>query len=423
MSDYFDRVERQLVDRAAARRRHRWWPATGRGLLVPAAAVITTIAVLVVFLSVGRRNSLTASPARGETSIVFSVSAVAPHLTLGPAINRSVITLRKRLNAVSSKVRVSRAGDSIVVTGATSRTRARILALAQPGEVSFYDWEANALTPDGKTVASQLMARSRAAVTVSQGGSAGAPGEVGAGGMGLYQAVQLAAQQPPAPASNQLSRFGPEYYAFAAPGSAVCAAVAKHHHTTPVPGEHCYVAGGTGAASRTALRADLPNGVSIGQVQQLVVRQGTVILQAANATPSGHAGFAGPNAEYFVLKDKVALTGSDITDPSQSTDYSGHPDVQFGFTANGQKEFQKVTGEIAKRGASVSVAAITLDQHFAVALDDQLLTVPQIDFKQYPDGIIGGGGADLMAGFTTTSARNLAIVLRYGPLAANLTPR
>jgi SecD/SecF fusion protein len=65
----------------------------------------------------------------------------------------------------------------------------------------------------------------------------------------------------------------------------------------------------------------------------------------------------------------------------------------------------------------------TLEQHFAVALDNRLLTVPSIDFRIYPQGIPGSGGADIVAGFTPSSARDLAILLRYGPLAVSLQPR
>ena len=63
-----------------------------------------------------------------------------------------------------------------------------------------------------------------------------------------------------------------------------------------------------------------------------------------------------------------------------------------------------------------------LAQHFAMALDDQLLSVPAIDFKQYPDGI-NGSTADLTGNLTAQAARDLATVLRYGPLAVSLTPR
>ena len=98
----------------------------------------------------------------------------------------------------------------------------------------------------------------------------------------------------------------------------------------------------------------------------------------------------------------------------------GNPDVQFGFNSAGNNAFQNVTGQIAHRGQDVSTLGQTLDQHFAVALDTQLLTVPSIDYKVYPDGITGGNGADITGGFTQQSASDLATQLRFGALPINL---
>ena len=64
-----------------------------------------------------------------------------------------------------------------------------------------------------------------------------------------------------------------------------------------------------------------------------------------------------------------------------------------------------------------------LNQHFAVALDNRLITVPSIDSKVYPDGIIDDSGADITAGFTVLSAGDLATMLRFGPLPVSLAVR
>jgi len=56
-------------------------------------------------------------------------------------------------------------------------------------------------------------------------------------------------------------------------------------------------------------------------------------------------------------------------------------------------------------------------------LDDKLITVPSIDSKTYPDGIPANKGADITGKLTIQSARNLAALLRYGPLSVNLVPR
>jgi SecD/SecF fusion protein len=152
----------------------------------------------------------------------------------------------------------------------------------------------------------------------------------------------------------------------------------------------------------------------------MVVQQGTVVLQAVPANFSHEPGWSDPAAQFYALKDHVALFGNDITNPQQSTDQAGAPDVAFGFTGRGGNEFQTVTAQIAHRGDLVSGLGQTLVQHFAVALDTQLITVPSIDFKTYPDGIQGNNGAEITGGFTITSAQNLATQLRLGALPIRL---
>jgi preprotein translocase subunit SecD len=44
-----------------------------------------------------------------------------------------------------------------------------------------------------------------------------------------------------------------------------------------------------------------------------------------------------------------------------------------------------------------------------------------IDDKQFPDRISGANGAEIVGSLTRQSVRNLAILLRYGPLPVNLT--
>ena len=57
-----------------------------------------------------------------------------------------------------------------------------------------------------------------------------------------------------------------------------------------------------------------------------------------------------------------------------------------------------------------------------MALDNQLITVPQIDFKQYPDGIDGTNGADILGSLTPQTAKTLATLLRFGPLPVTVKP-
>lgn len=146
-----------------------------------------------------------------------------------------------------------------------------------------------------------------------------------------------------------------------------------------------------------------------------VVRQGTLVLEAVPGDFAHRPSLADPAAQFFVLRDHAAVVGTQIVNPQPGKDQSGAPDIRFGFTPDGAAAFQGATAAAAHRGAELSTLGQTLDQHFAVALGDQLLTVPSIDFRTYPDGILGDG-ADLTGGFTTNSVRQAVMEVRLGSL-------
>jgi len=345
-----------------------------------------------------------------------------PHVTQA-ALQRAVDIMNQRVNQLGvSEPQISTSGsnDITVQLPAVQNTKRAEQLVGTTARLEFYDWEANALTPTGQTVASQLATQDPSAISISQGsGTAAAPGSPGAGSMSLYQAVQLAAKQP-LQVSKDNAREGPEYFAFGAPGSPACAAAARHYRVTLQVGQHCYLAGP--ADSISDLDSSLPTGVSASAkgVQTLTVQQGWVVLRAVPSSYTNAPKWSDPNAQFFVLKDHVALFGNEITNPQQSTDPSGAPDVAFGFTSAGNTAFSNVTAAIAHRGDLVSGLGQTYDQHFAVALDTQLITVPYIDFKTYPDGISGGNGAEISGNFTISSAQGLATQLRLGALPIKL---
>ena len=399
------------------------------GRLAPAAGLLVVALVVAVFLGLhgsGPRSPApthgSVPPSHGSVEFVYLAepSAQAPVVTRG-ALERTVEIMRERLRAfgIGAALAAVSGADEITVSlpkvRNTARTKQRIGATAQ---LSFYDWEANALTPNGNTVATQLLAHDPTAMTISQGSAAGPSGSPRAGGMPLYQAVQLASKQPYR-ASPDNSRIGSQYWLFGAPGSAACDAVAWDQGTVPVVDQRCLLSGPDD--NLNDLKTGLPANVSASEGQVLTVPRGTVVLQAIPASFADPVPIGDPSAQFFVLKDHVALGSSDITNPQQPTDRgTGTPDITFGFTSKGKTEFQNLTAQITRRGELVSGRGQSLNQHFAVALDDQLITVPSIDFKQYPNGISGDFGAGISGSFTSTSARDLANELRLGALPVNL---
>ncbi|HTP19856.1 MAG TPA: protein translocase subunit SecD [Solirubrobacteraceae bacterium] len=337
------------------------------------------------------------------------------------ALQRAVDIMRNRVDQLGvAEPEIQTSGDNQITVGLpnvsdTGRAEREVGTTAQ---LLFYDWEANVITPNGKSVASQLQTQDPAATQISQGGTSQAPGTPGAGSMNLYDAVKLAAKQPES-SSPENSRLGPEYYMFGAPGSAACEAAAKANGTVPTAGRHCLLSGPDD--NKSDLLSGLPPGVTAADGEIVTVPQGTVVLQAIPSSFSKPTPISDPSAQFFVLKDNVALRGSEINNPQQSTDpNTSQPDVTFGFSNKGKSQFQNVTANIAHRGDLVSGLGQNLNQHFAVALDNQLITVPYIDFKQYPDGINGDNGADISGSFSITSAQDLANELRLGALPIKL---
>lgn len=420
MNDYFDRIEQQIARRvqAGAPPRSRRRPPIR--VLAPALSLTVVVAVAIVFLSVRKSGPPVSSGGGTGVELVYQAEpTVQSPVVTSALLARTIEVMRQRAAAVGvsgGSFRTSGSDQITVRLPAGNNVARATKILGVPAQLEFYDWEANALTPSGKTVASRLRGQDPKSLEISQGAGRAAPGQPGAGGMRLYDAVKLASRQP-AEVSPDNSRAGTQYYLFASPGSAACNAAARAQSKSPAPDTHCLLSGP--AANPQQLATALPTGVTAAQGQDLAIKPGTVVLQAASPNAKSQTSLYDPNARFYVLKDHVALSGAAITSPRQSTDASGLPDVAFGFTSDGKQAFQKVTREVAHRGQVSSPSNQQLNQHFAVALDNQLLTVPSIDYRAYPNGIPGNTGADITAALTIQSARDLATQLRLGALPLN----
>ncbi len=370
---------------------------------------------------------------QGGVELVYKGEPTPQSQVTPAALQRAVTVMENRVNQLGvAEPSIQTSGDGKDITVQLPNVSNTTLAEKEVGttaQLAFYDWEGNALLPGtgppAQTVSSQLLAGDQNALTISQGSTAAAPGDAAAGGIALYDAVKLASEQPQMVSHNN-TRVGDEYYMFGAPGSAACAAAASDTHTVPIVGEHCLLAGPVEVPSTdsyeqgVAQLEPLPAGVSLSDGEVLVVKPGTVVLQAVPRNFNSWPAFGSPSTSYFVLRDNVALIGSDITNPEQSTDSTGLPDVTFGFSSKGANEFHNVTAALATRGQTDSIGQERLNQHFAVALDNQLVTVPSIDFHVYPAGIPGNSGAEITGGFTITTAQQLATELRLGALPIKL---
>ncbi len=433
MTDYFERVERQINRSGAGRTqlRRRRLPGLRLGRLVPAASAALAIAIAAVFLTTRATSVQHAGAGSGGTVLRFQAEPTEAHPAISAAALRKTVTVldhRLRMLSISRATVRAVAGNQVVIHLPAAADAARIAGeLASSGRLELIDWEANLIAPTGRTVASELASRDESAVELSQGGGAWAPGSTGAGSLSLFQAVRLAAAQPEQ-SDGAAAGYGRTYYMFGAPRSRACAAAAAERYETITPSQPCLLAGPLTVARTTrpadALRlldADLPaaDGNLGGAV--LSVRPGVAVLEATPASFAAWPPYGSTATGYYVVRDAVAVAGALITGAHESVGADGQPDVSFGFTATGATAFQRLTAAVARRGSLDSTGGEMLDQHFAIALGDRLITVPYIDFKLYPDGINGSGGADLSGNFTVASARELARSLRLPALPLGLT--
>lgn len=421
--DLHDRVMREL-DNPPRRRRRGWLSRAGRrfgrGAPAPARAFLpalgsaVAIAVLAIaVLSVGTSRTGRHASGSGRASINRLSFRVGAGDRQAVAVAR---ILRARLRLLGLHGTVAATGEEIdlSLTG-PDRTLGNpaVRLLIQPGRLAIFDWEANVLTPNDRTVAAQLRSHDPSAIVISQGSPVHVAGSVGAGSSGLYTAVRRAEHVPAPPVGSFNTHTTALYYAFGSADTATCRRASAVRQLNRGSSQPCYLAGP--ATTMKALRAALAGVGRASDVQILAVPRGVDVIQAVTSQFGGRPSPADPTAQFYVILDHPSLTGTALTHELAGADQGGSPDVSFGFTPTGAATFMRMTKAISFRGSLDSTLNGPLFQHFAIALDDQLLTVPSIDFRQYPDGVTASV-AEITGNFTATSARQLARLLRLGPL-------
>jgi SecD/SecF fusion protein len=109
------------------------------------------------------------------------------------------------------------------------------------------------------------------------------------------------------------------------------------------------------------------------------------------------------------------MTGKDLSLSGTQADIdpqTGGPIVSIKFKGKGNGLFHQITRTEAQRGSQLG-----RNESFAIVLDNQLYSIPTIDYKQYGDGIDPtGGGAQISGLQSQKEASDLALVLQTGAL-------
>jgi SecD/SecF fusion protein len=160
--------------------------------------------------------------------------------------------------------------------------------------------------------------------------------------------------------------------------------------------------------------------------QLFAVPDGMVVVtcgKGAVVCPGGNGAGVPPDRTWYYLfkydpPTVPQMTGEDLKLSGTRADFdtspggAGRPIVTMEFTGKGSDQFEKITRDEWIRGKLRGTP-----QHFAIVLDREIKTFPQIDFT---DGSlssgIGGGRAQIQGLDSLREAKDIALVLQTGAL-------
>jgi SecD/SecF fusion protein len=349
------------------------------GLLAASVAVIAT------------KQTRLGLDLKGGVSLIYQAKPTKQSQVTGDAINRTLDIMRERVDQLGvSEPEIQRSGSDQIDVSLPDVKNADEAAqqVGTTAQMYFYDWETNVLGANCKPAPQDP--------NVTGGASAGS----GAGGLSQYDAVQRASTCPQRNIPNATTNG--VFYLVDTKAKKVLAG----------PGE-----------TRQDITQEVQNrSIRRGPDQKVLeVKQGNIVVRAEAPDDKTKSN------QFYVMQDRPAVSGTDIKNPEQTFDQgtggSGQPIVTFDFTSKGRSVWQQTTRAIAQRGQDNFIPGQdpqSAYQHFAIVLDNELISAPFIDFQQNPDGIDGRNGSQIQGGFTIASAQRLANLLKTGALPIKL---
>jgi SecD/SecF fusion protein len=328
---------------------------------------------------------------RGGVSLIYQAKPTKQSTVNSDAINRTLDIMRQRVDQLGvAEPEIQRSGSDQIDVSLPDVKNADEAAnqVGTTAQMYFYDWETNVLDASCKPAPDDP--------NVTGGSSAGS----GIGAVDQFTAVTRAAKCPARNIPNATTNG--VFYQVDTKAKKVLAG----------PDE-----------TQRDLTQELQNkGIKSGPNQKaLEIKPGTIVVRAEAPNDKTRSTL------FYVLQDKPALSGTDIKDPKQSFNNgaggNGAPVVTFDFTGKGRTQWQKTTAAIAERGSAKFIPGNDPQaafQHFAIVLDNELISVPFIDFQQNPTGIDARNGSQIEGGFTIQSAQRLANLLKTGALPIKL---
>jgi len=379
---------------------------------------------------------------RGGVELVYEASGTPKQPEVTPeSIDDAIQTIRKRVDSIGvSESEIQRAGQNQISIGLPSVDNADRAAerVGTTAQLQFYDWEANVLGDRG-------------------------PDSPYTGSTALFDAARVASKQKPkaertdiaptapkgtmpedADATNDSTKdkfylFGPDQRLILGPDDS-CEDLLSDFEAVEGDRRTAKQIPKGGTCEKRLLEVPLGDAESLKSTDQaqprvtsgppagsrvLKVPRGIVVVE--NERPEDAPATA--PAQYYVVEDDSELDGTQVENPEPSIDQaSGQgPGVAFQFTDSGKAAFEKVTKRLAQRGSRELLPPGANEaqrdqalQRFAITLDDRIVSLATIDFREYPEGIPADNGAQISGVGTIQDANDLAEQLRIGALPIDL---
>ena len=334
---------------------------------------------------------------QGGVSLVYEGKPARPGQQLDPeGIARAIDIIRERVDALGvAEPEINQVSETLIEVSlpAAEDPERAAQQVGSTAQMYFYDWEPVILDEDCRADPN-INSTTRTPI------------------VGFKNAVERASECPPDRDDDNSNASAERYYGFTKGGEALN--------------------GGLSAATEDELferGSDRPDGKeSTGSKQAgdetFKVPEGILIVRQEKPNPTAPE----PDA-WWVIKDDPVLGGEEIRNPEQNFDpQTNEPIVTMEFTDKGRRAFAETTRNIAERGADNALpgaSPIQQSHHFAIVLDNELVSTPFINYNENPEGIDGQTGAQISGGFTIEGAQDLAKFLKIGalPIALELTSR
>ena len=357
---------------------------------------------------------------KGGVELVYQGKPTAQSKVDSESLNRAIDIMRKRVDSIGvaqPEIHLSGEKEIAVALPEAGDPRKAEREVGRTAQLHFYDWEPNVIGPDGQP------APSEANVT---GGREAASSTFG---LTQYQAVLRGAETGADPAQLRHD-LDAGLHRRADQRLRVRQLVPDRHEERKdaLPRrEAARLLRARGNRKSPLLAA--PRSRPERSRRPCGVNPGTVILQARpTESAAGKVLIKEPNS-FYVLNDRPGPVGQRHHAPPAGLRRrrGGQRPAERQLRLHrrtARASFENVTKNIAHRGQEAQLPGVTKEaaqQHFAVALDGQIITAPSIDYTRYPEGIDSSQGSEISGGFTITSAQELAEELQSGALPIRLS--